>query len=224
MDYRVKITIRNNRILKAMEEQGYPSVASFCQAHGVDYRNIISIINGKDKPLTKKGELTPHVSDLLDRLHLSVEDAFTEKQLNGFNKNSFQIEMKESQLMALTSPVQNAELLAMENDISKKLKDVISRALTPREERLVRGYYFEKKSMAELAEEVQLSITRADQIIKQSLFKLSKHYGVLDKSGIKEVFPGVGNTPALEIHKDYNSFRSMLRKRKKCDTMTSINS
>ena len=214
MDYRVKITIRNNRILKAMEEQGYPNVAFFCKKHGVDYRNIINIINGKYKPLQKDGELTPHVIDLLDRLHLNVEDAFTEKQLQGFNKNSFQIEMKESQLIALTSPVQNTELLAMENDISKKLKDLMSRVLTPREERVVRGHYFEKIPVVQLAKQLNLSRPRTDQIIAKGLRKLSAHYGAFKTFGVHEVFPKIAMRPDIKIIQPYSKDYYTMKKQK----------
>ena len=214
MDYRVKITIRNNRLLKAMEEQGHPTVASFCQAHGLTYTIIGEIISGKRKPLTKNGELTPHVSDLLDRLHLSVEDAFTEKQLNGFNKNSFQIEMKESQLMALTSPVQNTELLAMENDISKKLKDIMSKVLNPREERVVRGHFFEKIPIVQLAKELNLSRPRMDQIIANGLCKLSEHYGEFKISGIHEVFPKIALRPDIKIIQPYSHDYYIMKKQK----------
>jgi RNA polymerase sigma factor (sigma-70 family) len=214
MDYRVKITIRNNRILKAIEEQGHLSVASFCRAHGLSYPILVEIISGKRKPLKENGELTSYVSDLLDRLQLTIEDAFTEKQLSGFNKNSFQIEMKESQLTSLMSPVQSTELLAMEQDVTSTLKNLMNKILSPREERLIREYYFEKKPMTEIAKELSVSNTRSQQIINKGLFKLSKHYGALDKCGIKEVFPGVGNESALEIKNDYGSLRRVTKKQK----------
>jgi hypothetical protein len=102
----------------------------------------------------------------------------------------------------------------MEQDVTSTLKNLMNKILSPREERLVRGYYFEKKSMVELAEEINLSTTRADQIIRKSLFKLSKHYGALDKCGIKEVFPGVGNTSALEMKNDHGSFTIIKKKQK----------
>jgi hypothetical protein len=215
MDYRVKITIRNNHILKAIEEQGYSSVSDFCRKFKLQATSVNSVIAGRYKPLLKNGKICPLVENLLDYLNLSLEEAFTEKQLGGFYKNSFQIEMKESQITSLMSPVQNTELLAMEQDVISTLKNLMNKILSPREERLVRGYYFEKKSTAELAEEINLSSTSVDRSIKISLFKLSKHYRVLDRSGIKEVFPGVGDTPTLEIKSDYGNFRGEIRKRRK---------
>ena len=201
-----------------MEGKGYFSVSDFCKKTNLREGIINSIVRGATKPLKKDGSLIPMVSNLLEYLDLSVEDAFTERQLQGFNKNSFQVEMSESQLISISSlsslPTKNAELLAMEGEVQDTLKTLMNKILTPREERLVRGYYFENESIIDIAEKLSLSRTRADQILKQSLFKLSKHYGVLDKSGIKEVFPRVDNVPVLEMRQDYGSFRRILKKRK----------
>ena len=87
-DYRVKITIRNDRLLSAIEDQDYPSVAQICAATSLDYQRITEIIRGKLKPLNQKGEPIPLVCNLLDILNISLEDAFTERQLQGFHKTS----------------------------------------------------------------------------------------------------------------------------------------
>jgi len=197
MDYRVKITIRNNRILKTMEEKGYPSVAAFCKKNALPYMCIVSIINGQKKPLKKNGELSSNVVYLLDLLNLNVEEAFTERQLKGFNKNSFQVEMNEKQLSSLTT--KNVELLAMEGEVHSTLKNLMIKILTPREERIVRECYLENKSILDLSKEFSISRARTDQILKKSLIKLSRHYHVLDKSGIKEVFPAVDKINRCKI-------------------------
>jgi predicted DNA-binding protein YlxM (UPF0122 family) len=215
MDYRVKITIRNNHILKAMEKQGYPSVSNFCRKFKLPVASVNSVIAGRYKPLLKNGKICPLVEDLLDYLNLSLEEAFTEKQLIGFYKNSFQIEMKESQLTSLMSPAKNTELLAMEHDVTNALHNLMNKVLSPREELLIRGHYFEKKSIKELGEEINLSGTGVDRAIKKGLFKLSRHYGVLAKSGIKEVFPKVGNTIFSEVKNDFGNFINLVKKRRK---------
>ena len=49
-DYRLKITIRNDRLLRAIEAKGFISVRKFCVAHGLEYQRTTEIINGKMKP------------------------------------------------------------------------------------------------------------------------------------------------------------------------------
>lgn len=197
MDYRVKITIRNNRILTRMEEKGYPTMTSFSKALGVSQNQIQGVISGKIKPISKKGTVISPVQTMLDALDLSLEDAFTERQLEGFNKNSFEVKMDENQMHSITSPVKNTELLAMEQNVHSTLKNLMIKILRPRENMLIEKFYFQNKSTKELAGELNLTRTRVDQIIKKALFKLSKHYREFDKSGITDVFPKVGNTSPL---------------------------
>jgi len=204
MDYRVKITIRNNRILNRMEEKGYPTMTSFSKAFGVSQNQIQGVISGKIKPISKKGTIISPVKTMLDALDLSLEDAFTERQLKGFNKNSFEVKMDENQMHSITSPVKNTELLAMEQNVHSTLKNLMVKILKPRENMLIEKFYFENKSMKELAKESNLTRTRIDQIIKKALFKLSKHYHEFDKSGITDIFPKVGNTSPLVENNTYN--------------------
>ena len=53
-DYRVKITIRNERLLAAIEGTGFESVAKFCAEHILDYNQTSEIIRGKLKPINEK--------------------------------------------------------------------------------------------------------------------------------------------------------------------------
>ena len=52
-DYRVKITIRNDRILSKIEELGFPSVMKFCEHTGMPYTSTNDIISGKVTPIVK---------------------------------------------------------------------------------------------------------------------------------------------------------------------------
>ena len=65
-DYRVKITIRNERILSVMESMGFPSVRNLCEVNKLDCNSMVNMISGKIRPLNEKGELIPVVIKLLD--------------------------------------------------------------------------------------------------------------------------------------------------------------
>jgi hypothetical protein len=80
-DYRVKITIRNDRILSKIEELGYVSVLQFCKQNELQYQHTSMIISGKVKPFLEKrkqGQLTSTANQLLQALDMTVEEAFTE--------------------------------------------------------------------------------------------------------------------------------------------------
>ena len=86
-DYRVKITIRNDRILSKIEELGFPSVLKFCQHTGMQYGHTNDIISGKITPFYEVkgsgvcGEIRKNVKRLLETLDMTIEEAFTEQQL-----------------------------------------------------------------------------------------------------------------------------------------------
>jgi len=48
-DYRLKVTIRNDRLLTAMENMGFESMAQFTQTHGLNYERTGQIFNGVGK-------------------------------------------------------------------------------------------------------------------------------------------------------------------------------
>ena len=43
-DYRVKIQIRNDRLLSAIEGMGYDSVAKFCKKFNLEYQRTTEVI------------------------------------------------------------------------------------------------------------------------------------------------------------------------------------
>ncbi len=192
-DYRIKVTIRNDRLLSTMEEAGYISVAQFTKAHGLDYQRTSEIFNGKLKPVNKKGELTPLTKEILAILDLSVQKAFTERQLKGFLQTTFEKRVKEKDLIKIASPVKNHELLMMEKDVDKILNEILSE-LPPRYEaitRYINGIGIEAAhTLTETALKYSLSLERTRQIYKKALLKLSqaKNLEKLKNAGLRDVY------------------------------------
>ena len=136
-DYRLKVTIRNDRLLTAMENMGFESMAQFTQTHGLNYQRTGEIFNGKLKPLNNKGELTSTAKEILSILNLETDEAFTERQLKGFVKTSFEKRIEEKDLLKLANPIKNHEFLLMEKDVNRILSEMLSK-LPPRYEKVVR--------------------------------------------------------------------------------------
>jgi hypothetical protein len=136
-DYRVKITIRNEKILSKMESLGYISVMNFCHKTGLPYQPVTEIINGKLKPLSMKGTLKPFVQSVLDLLQMTPDEAFTDRQLQGFNKSGYIFKLKEQEMRQLVDPIQNQERKVIENDIKLKIVQAMHKRLNHREERFL---------------------------------------------------------------------------------------
>ena len=188
-DYRIRVSIRNNRLLKAMEAKGFKSAAQFERSYGFRGYAMINLINGSIPPLDKNGEIKHFVKEILDILEINITDAFTEKQLQGFKKNTFTIEAKESQLMQLTSARKPLEMNLIEGDVNKLIKNLLS-TLPKNYEQVIRMYMFENKKKCEIALELNLSSSRIDQMVEKGIKKLQTHsnFNKLIESGAVDLF------------------------------------
>ena len=196
-DYRIKITIRNDRLLNAIENKNIPSVRQFCKLYQLDYNRVVQIISGKVKPLNDLGRPIGLVEQIIDILDISLEDAFTERQLKGFAKTNYEISVAEQELKQLVNPVKNQELKYIETEVQEKISEVLTIRLTPREEKIVRlryGFGGEKEhTQHEIAEIFKISHARVGQILAKAERKL-KHPSVSNdiiNTGFNEIYTSV---------------------------------
>ena len=208
-DYRLKVTIRNDRLLTAMENMGFESVAQFTQTQGLNYQRTGEIFNGKLKPLNKKGDLIPLAKEILTILNLETDEAFTERQLKGFVKTSFEKRIKEKDLLKLADPIQNHEFLLMEKDVNKILSEMLSE-LPPRYEKVVRminGLGGQPtRPFWEVGLELKVTVERVRQIYLKALRKLSttRNLEKLKNAGIKDIYGIFKNKGIVREQKERN--------------------
>ena len=208
-DYRLKVTIRNDRLLTAMENMGFESMAQFTQTHGLNYQRTGEIFNGKLKPLNNKGELTSTAKEILSILNLETDEAFTERQLKGFVKTSFEKRVTEKALLKIADPVKNHEFLLMEKDVNKILTEMLSE-LSPRYEKVVRminGIGGQPASpFWEVGLEFNVTRERVRQIYFKALKKLAttKNLEKLKNAGIKDIYGVFKNKGIIRHQKERN--------------------
>jgi len=195
-DYRVKITIRNEKLLTAMEGMGYKSVAEFSRNQGLNGARVNEIINGKITPLDKEGNPKELTKEILEILNLTIEKAFTEKQLKGFKKHTFEVKIEEEKLLQIINPAENQEIKVIEQEVKSKLYEILS-TLTPREEKILRMRFGIGMNTDHTLEEVgrKFFVTRdrIRQIEDKALRKL-KHPTVVRKlieAGVQDAFTKV---------------------------------
>jgi len=199
-DYRVKITIRNERILKLIEDQGYVSVRKFCEAQKIEYQRTTELISGKLKPVKDNGELCYICSQLLKALGAEFEDCFTPRQMKGFNKRSFEIKVKEESLKALINPTVNQEMKMIEQDAKNNIRYAIEIGLNPREAAMLKMKFgFDdghEQTLEQIGTTFGVSRERVRQIIAKAKRRMS-HPSVMRqilKAGADEVF-NIQNLP-----------------------------
>ena len=193
-DYRIKITIRNERLLYPIEKMGYKSVAKFCKDKKLNISRVYKILNGKYPPIDKNKDLKPDVLELLGILNLNIDNAFTKRQLNGFKRTSFTIKVDETQLLKLTSPIKNQEQKLIEKQVTSALSETLVKYLTPREERVLRMRFglgpIKIHTLDEIGGHYLVSRERIRQLELRAIKKL-KNCNVLKhliKAGAKEYY------------------------------------
>ena len=202
-DYRVRISIRNERLLSAIENAGYASARQCSIANGYPEPYVGELVRGLRKPLdTKTGKPTEFCKEVLKILGKNIEDCFTPRQLKGFKKSSYQIKVDEKELKQLVSYHKNEGDTFLEADLDKKITQVLSIRLTPREEKIVRLYYgIGSETTPQTYEEIsllyQVTRERVKQICDRAIKKLQHPVtkGLLLSTGFYEKFTKVDVNP-----------------------------
>lgn len=189
-DYQVKIVIRNNRLLKAIKAKGFNSPTDLARKYKITGSKLIGIISGKIKPLDRNGELRDYVKDLLDIIDLTVEQAFTQRQLQGFKKHRFVFEAKENDLLQIVSENKKPlEISVMERDVKNLINNYLS-TLPERYATIIKGVIYNNKSYSEISRELNITVERVRQIYKRGIIKLrtSDNFKKLIESGAVDIF------------------------------------
>lgn len=147
-DYRIEIKVKNNRILKYMNQMGFNTVASLKKADKrINQAQIGSIINLKESPLNQSMEWKPQVEYLCELLVCHPTDLFTDMQTKALIKNDRYLEIGEKEMMQL-SDKSNPENMFLTNKIKEKVADTLD-FLNPIEKKVIQMRYglkpFDKK-------------------------------------------------------------------------------
>lgn len=200
-DYRIKISIRNDRLLSAIEEAGYKSARQFALENAMEPDKVCRIIRGAEKPIDKHGNVTKNCSEILSLLNKTLKECFTERQLEGFKRTTFETKIEEKDLKKLINPIKSHEVKVIEKDVQLGLNEIFSKYLTPREEKILRMRFGiglnTDHTYEEIGLEFSLARERIRQIEKRALGKL-KHPNVINRlisTGFNDIFTKVDVKP-----------------------------
>lgn len=181
-DYRVEVKVKNNNLLRKIEEAGYSSVGEFCRLNGnMNWASHIGeLVNLKRSPLTHRGEFISIVHKICDLLMCLPEELFSEVQLTTAlesNKRTMQVNEAEMRFMLENQ----SETLSLESQIHHdrlpgKINEIME-TLTPREAKVISmrfglGEYEEAHMHHEIAKELEVSSNRVAQIEQKIMRKL----------------------------------------------------
>jgi RNA polymerase sigma factor (sigma-70 family) len=180
-DYRLKITIRNARLLRAIEAAGYRPGLSFADAVGISYGGqLLPYLNLTRSPLGPDGLLRASAWALCDHLGASPNELWSDEQLVPLVSNAFHKDLSHDQVRALSSTPDDSELdpqvLAGKSEAARLLLESFD-TLTSNEARVIHerfGIGTCESTLEEVASRLDLSPARVRQIELNALDKLRK--------------------------------------------------
>lgn len=172
-DYKVDIKVRNNRIIKAIEESGGQVGQKWCKENEISYASLNSLINLERSPLRKnKVDLTTPAYKLCEVLNKSPNELWSDEQINPLQTNKVSIELKADQIKQLvnyeeTDPTELFALAEMKNKMHTALD-----SLPKIERNVLKMRFFDNMTLLEIAEEIDRGPERVRQIEAKALRRL----------------------------------------------------
>jgi RNA polymerase sigma factor (sigma-70 family) len=176
---------------------------------GMPYVSTNCIFNGRLSPIKENGDVKKNVKLLLENLDMTVEEAFTTRQLEGFSKNSFETKVKEKQLLQIINKPKNLEMKAIENDVKLTLSNIFSRYLSPRYEKVLRMRYGIGLDTEHTLEEVGLVLQTTRERVRQIELK------AIEKLKQPEVMSQLINTGFSDLFTKVDLNKDHLKQNKK---------
>lgn len=188
-DYRAELKIKNNRLLKRIEELGFASVRAFCTAFGLNYSLTINLICMSKPAHRSNGAPSRTVSELAAALSCNVEDLFNDRQWSAnfkTTKTTLEVDdpflsLDECTNLSLPSPHEDLEM-----------RDLVARGLqglTDREKYVLASLYGldgPEQTLDDVGEVLRVTKERVRQI-EAKAFRKIKHPSRLGADAFRPV-------------------------------------
>lgn len=103
-DYRVRVSVRNARLLRAIEQAGHRPGPQFANAVGISYSGaLLPYLNLTRSPLTPDGLLRECAWALCDFLQASPSDLWSDAQLQPLQQNYSSVDLDADSVQSLVS-------------------------------------------------------------------------------------------------------------------------
>jgi len=217
-EYRVKITVRNNLLLHAIEAAGYKSQSDFARAIGSSPTAVSALVAMRDAPLNGDGEFSELAKLVMEALGACPTDLWTEQQLTmKLKKNTADMNMGANMLRLMLSDPNDPSLI--EDDVDdmglfrEELKDTMADmldSLTPRESKILKlrfGMGCEEHTLEQVGKIYGMTRENVRRIESRALRKM-RHPSRSEKLGFF-AHPESATTPTILGNRRAPSHKAM---------------
>lgn len=178
-DYRVMVTVKNNRLISAIENAGFSSISEFCKEFGISDSEVGKYINMKISPLTDSGDIRKVAFKIIESLNCNIDDIFSEDQIwQPLEKNKSRFDLDKEDINDVLGLGRSAPMdLEYENSLLPQyVKSVLSSVnLTDKQAKVIQmrfGIDCKEANIDDIAEKLNVCRERVYQIEKKALRKI----------------------------------------------------
>jgi len=171
-DYRVTVRVRNNNLLKLIDDAGY-GVLETAKKIGIGYPSLNDYLNLALSPFTNKGVLRVTAEKICEYFFVEPEDVWSPEQLTPLETNRREVEIGYRDLYRLDN--QHDPVLAIESDQLKNSIEEMLSHLTPREREIIKlrfGLEGEAVTLRELGGRFNITPSSINSIVRFALSKM----------------------------------------------------
>ena len=177
-EFRLKVSVRNNLLLSAIETQGYVSVAEFERACELGSGSINNLVAMREAPILQSGEFSLKAKLVMEVLGAAPTDLWTEQQLTiKLKTNTGERAIDASLVQHLLEQKDRTDYLPSPEDLllaaeTSAIVNEVLGTLKPREKEVLHERFSNDSTLDEVAKIHGVHKERARQIEAKALRKL----------------------------------------------------
>ena len=177
-EFRLKVSVRNNLLLSAIEAQGYVSVAEFERACGLGMGRINNLVAMREAPISTSGEFSKNAKLVMEVLGAAPTDLWTEQQLTiKLKTNSGERDIDADIVQHLLEQKDRTDYLPSPEDSllaaeTAAIVEQVLGTLKPREKDILQQRFVNDSTLQEVGNHHGLSKERIRAIESKALRKL----------------------------------------------------
>ena len=177
-EFRLKVSVRNNLLLSAIESQGYVSVAEFERACELGSGSINNLVAMREAPILQSGEFSQKAKLVMEVLGAAPTDLWTEQQLTiKLKTNSGERAIDANLVQHLLEQKNRNDYLPSPEDLllaaeTSAIVNEVLRTLNPREKEVLHERFSNDSTLDEVGKIHGVHKERVRQIEATALRKL----------------------------------------------------